>query len=249
MLAQNKNAGRKGVKVILANPRGICAGVVRAVDIVDLALETHGPPVYVLHEIVHNWHVVEDLRAKGAVFIDDLTEVPHGAVTVFSAHGVSDVVCAQAQTRELKVIDALRARFPGIRGPQLGNICYATQNRQNAVKELAQAVDVILVVGARNSSNSNRLREVAEKQGVVAYLVADETELEAEWVEGRRRIGVTAGASAPEVLVRGVVWRLRELGADRVEEMAGNRETVMFKLPEALAAGPRAARWENKKAR
>jgi 4-hydroxy-3-methylbut-2-enyl diphosphate reductase len=320
------------VEVTLANPRGFCAGVVRAIDIVDLALEAHGPPVYVFHEIVHNQHVVEDLRAKGAVFVDDLTEVPRGAVTVFSAHGVSDAVWAQAQTRALKVIDAtcplvtkvhlearkysrrgygiviighhgheevegtmgsvqgpvylvstprdvevlevaepsrlayvtqttlslddtsevieaLRTRFPGIMGPQLENICYATQNRQNAVKQLAQEVDVILVVGARNSSNSNRLREVAEQQGVEAHLIADETELEAEWVAGRPRVGVTAGASAPELLVRRVVSRLRELGADRVEELRGNRETVMFKLPEALAVGRRAARWENKKAR
>jgi 4-hydroxy-3-methylbut-2-enyl diphosphate reductase len=308
------------MEVMLANPRGFCAGVVRAVDIVDLALEAHGAPVYVFHEIVHNRHVVEDLHAKGAVFVDDLSEVPPGSVTVFSAHGVSDLVREQARERDLRVIDAtcplvtkvhleaarysrqgygiviighlgheevegtmgsvpgpvyvvstpgdvaslrvedperlayvtqttlslddtrgvieaLRERFPEIRGLELEDICYATQNRQNAVKDLAPRVDVVIVVGARNSSNSNRLREVSEQIGVAAYLIADADELEPEWLDDAPRVGVTAGASAPEILVQGVIDRLRQLGAARVEETSGNRETVRFKLPEGLEKG------------
>ncbi len=301
-------------EVLLARPRGFCAGVVRAIEIVERALELHGAPVYVFHEIVHNGHVVADLRAQGAVFVDSLEQVPKGAVTVFSAHGVSLAVVQQAQSRKLQVIDAtcplvtkvhlqaqryaqrghtivvighagheevvgtmgrvatevhlvsdiaqvsmlpmpadtpvayvtqttlslddtrgiiaaLKARYPGIVGPETDDICYATQNRQNAVRELAAQVDVVLVVGASNSSNSARLREVAAQQGRPAHLVQDEFGIDPDWVAGARRIGVTAGASTPEVLVQRVAQRLRELGAADVRQAEGDDEGIVFRLP------------------
>ncbi len=304
-------------EVLLARPRGFCAGVVRAIEIVERALELHGAPVYVFHEIVHNGHVVADLRDKGAVFVDSLDQVPKGAVTVFSAHGVSLEVVRQSQSRKLQVIDAtcplvtkvhlqaqryaktghtiivighagheevvgtmgrietavhlvsevadvaalplapdapvayvtqttlslddtreiiaaLKARFAHIVGPETDDICYATQNRQNAVRELAAQVDLVLVVGARNSSNSARLREVAAQQGRTAHLVQDESGIDPAWVAGARRIGVTAGASTPEVLVQRVAQRLRELGAAHVRQADGADEGIVFRLPVAL---------------
>jgi 4-hydroxy-3-methylbut-2-enyl diphosphate reductase len=291
--------------------------VVRAIEIVELALEIHGPPVYVFHEIVHNPHVVRDLQSKGAVFVEDLEEVPADAVTIFSAHGVADTVVARAREKSLRVIDAtcplvtkvhlqaqrysksgyeiiiighigheevegtmgsvdgdvyvvatpkevaqlqvknpdklayvtqttlsvddtrdvieaLRARFPRIEGPRTDDICYATQNRQNAVREMAKEVELLLVVGARNSSNSNRLREVGEQEGISAFLIEQETEIRDEWFNGVNRIGVTAGASAPEFLVERVIDRLRDFGADRVQTMAGIEETTTFSLPKSL---------------
>ncbi len=306
------------MEVILAQPRGFCAGVVRAIDIVELALDIHGAPVYVFHEIVHNRHVVESLRARGAIFVDSLAEVPEGAITVFSAHGVSTAVVKQAQDRRLDIIDAtcplvtkvhlqaqryskgghaiviighagheevegtmgsitgpvflvstvedvkqlkvtnpdaiayvtqttlsiddtrdviaaLKQRFPAIKGPEIDDICYATQNRQNAVRDLSRQVDVLLVVGAANSSNSNRLREVGEQNGVRSFLISDESRIEPEWFEGAQRIGVTAGASAPEALVLGVIKRLSALGATTVRELDGVRETTVFRLPKSLA--------------
>ena len=304
--------------VRLANPRGFCAGVDRAIEVVEKALEVHGAPVYVLHEIVHNRHVVEDLSSRGVVFVDALEEVPKGSVTIFSAHGVSNEVVETAAERGLKVIDAtcplvtkvhlqaqsyrakghhvilighpghpevegtrgridgpvtvlstveevealevedesrlayvtqttlsvddtrdviaaLVRRFPKIRGPQLADICYATQNRQNAVRRLAEdGIDVLIVIGSQNSSNSNRLAELGERKGVASHLVDDASEIRPEWFGPASRIGVTAGASAPESLVRRVIQRLRELGATRVAEMPGELETVEFKLPPAL---------------
>ncbi len=303
--------------LILAKPRGFCAGVVRAIDIVRIALEAHGPPVYVYHEIVHNRHVVDELGAQGAVFVDDIGDIPAGAVTIFSAHGVSNAVVAQAQARGLDLIDAtcplvtkvhlqaqrysqrgyviviighagheevegtmgsvdgpvhlvstpqdvetlqvadperlayvtqttlslddtreviaaLEKRFPSILGPDVKDICYATQNRQNAVRELARQVDLLLVVGARNSSNSNRLREVGESYSVPAYLIEDHNDLQEIWFQDVSRVGITAGASAPEVLVRRVIERLRSFGAMSVTEMEGLRETTTFRLPSAL---------------
>ena len=304
--------------VLLAQPRGFCAGVVRAIEIVERALDLHGAPVYVFHEIVHNGHVVDDLRARGAVFVDDLDSVPRGAVTVFSAHGVSRAVVAQAAARGLQVIDAtcplvtkvhlqaqryaqaghalvvighrgheevegtlgsvdgpvhlvssaadvaalplaadadvayvtqttlslddtrdvidaLAARFPRLVGPATNDICYATQNRQNAVRDLARRVDLVLVVGARNSSNSQRLREVAAQAGVPAYLVQHAGEVDAGWLAGGvRSVGVSAGASTPEVLVREVCRWLLLLGAGVVTPLEGVQERVVFRLPPAL---------------
>jgi len=303
--------------VILAKPRGFCAGVDRAIEIVERALERHGAPIYVRHEVVHNRYVVDDLRAKGAVFVEDLTEVPAGGTVVFSAHGVSQAVRHEAQARGFAVFDAtcplvtkvhvevsrmreqgreivmighrghpevegtmgqseggiylvetpgdvatlavtdednlayvtqttlsvddaatiiaaLRARFPNIVGPKKDDICYATQNRQDAVKALAQQTDIVLVVGSPNSSNSNRLREVARNVGVDAYMVDKAADLDPRWLEGKRRIGVTAGASAPEVLVSELVARLRVLGATDVVEMDGISESVVFPLPKVL---------------
>jgi 4-hydroxy-3-methylbut-2-enyl diphosphate reductase len=302
--------------VILANPRGFCAGVDRAIAIVEQALAQFGAPIYVRHEIVHNKSVVDDLRAKGAVFVEELDEVPRGATVIFSAHGVSKEVQADAERRGLKVFDAtcplvtkvhvevakmlrdgyeivmighrghpesegtmgqavtgmhlvetvedvaalkpatdrlayvtqttlsmddaaqivaaLRARFPGIRGPKKDDICYATQNRQDAVKFMAPQCDVVIVVGSPNSSNSNRLREVAQSRGIAAYMVDNAAQLQAQWIEGKKRIGVTAGASAPEVLVKDVVARLRELGATRVTQLDGREENVVFALPREL---------------
>jgi len=307
------------MQVLLAKPRGFCAGVDRAIEIVERALEIHGAPIYVRHEVVHNKFVVNDLRSKGAVFVEDLDEVPAGSTLIFSAHGVSQAVRREADARGLKVFDAtcplvtkvhvevakmrehgreiimighhghpevegtmgqtrggmylvempadvaklkvadtgnlafvtqttlsvddasqiiaaLRARFPKIVGPRKDDICYATQNRQDAVKALAQQCDVVIVVGSPNSSNSNRLREVAEHQGVTAYMVDNASELRPEWVAGKNVVGVTAGASAPEVLVRQVVERLRALGAERVSQLEGIEEKVTFPLPKGLVA-------------
>jgi 4-hydroxy-3-methylbut-2-enyl diphosphate reductase len=304
--------------VLLANPRGFCAGVERAIEIVERALELHGAPIYVRHEIVHNRSVVESLRAKGAVFVEDLAQVPPGSIVIFSAHGVAKAVQADADRRGLKVFDAtcplvtkvhievmkmlregyeivmighrghpeaegtmgqaasgmhlvetledvaalrvrsphklayvtqttlsvddaramvqaLKARFPTIRGPKRDDICYATQNRQDAVKLMAPQCDVVIVVGSPNSSNSNRLREVAEHMGAQAYMVDTAADLRADWLAGKRRIGVTAGASAPEVLVDQVIARLRELGASQVRALDGITEQVVFTLPRGLA--------------
>ena len=306
------------MRVVLAQPRGFCAGVERAIDIVERALEKYGPPIYVRHEIVHNRHVVERLRAKGAHFVDELDEVPPGGVTIFSAHGVSsavedaaanrslpviDATCPlvskvhsegqryAAQGREIvlvghaghpeiegtmgringkvhlisraeevaglkvsnphklafitqttlsvddtkAVIDALRQRFPDIVGPDTKDICYATQNRQRAVRELAQQVDVVLVVGAANSSNSNRLREIAAEQGVKAYLVADADALDPAWVKGAKAVGITAGASAPEELVQNLIARLKQLSDVECEKLPGITENVRFRMPPELA--------------
>lgn len=308
------------MQVLLANPRGFCAGVDRAIEIVERAIALHGAPIYVRHEVVHNKFVVNDLRKKGAVFIEDLDAVPAGATLIFSAHGVSRAVRRDAESRGLRVfdatcplvtkvhvevakmrgqgreivmighkghpevegtmgqsangmylvegpddvaalkvkdennlafvtqttlsvddaqttIDALVARFPAIVGPKRDDICYATQNRQDAVKTLARQCDVVIVVGSPNSSNSNRLREVAHHQGVPAYMVDNAGELQAEWFTGRNCVGITAGASAPEILVQQVVERLIALGADRVSNLEGIEERVTFPLPKALAAG------------
>lgn len=305
------------MQVILANPRGFCAGVDRAIEIVERALDRFGAPIYVRHEVVHNRHVVESLRARGAVFVDELSEVPAGATVIFSAHGVSRAVREEAQARGLrvfdatcplvtkvhvevarmhaagreiimighkghpevegtmgqadggmylvespedvarlevkdpdnlafvtqttlsvddaaKVIEALRARFPRIQGPRKDDICYATQNRQDAVKRLARECDLVIVVGSKNSSNSNRLREVAENLGTPAYLVDGAADLDPAWFAGRTRIGVTAGASAPEALVQEVVAWLQARGA-RVSELESTPEVVHFPLPRALA--------------
>ena len=308
--------------VLLANPRGFCAGVDRAIEIVKRAIETLGAPIYVRHEVVHNRFVVDDLKHRGAVFVEELHEVPDGATVIFSAHGVSQAVRAEADRRGLKVfdatcplvtkvhlevarncragrdvvlighaghpevegtmgqwkreagagniylvediddvqvlevgqpgnlayttqttlsvddtrsvIDALKVRFPAIQGPRNDDICYATQNRQDAVRDLATHCDLVLVVGSPNSSNSNRLRELAERQGVEAYLIDGAPEIDPSWISGRKRIGITAGASAPEVLVRGVIERLRELGAQHVSELDGEPEDMVFALPKEL---------------
>ena len=309
------------MKILLANPRGFCAGVDRAIEIVERALELFGAPIYVRHEVVHNRHVVERLRSLGTVFVDELDEVPDGATVIFSAHGVARAVHEEAAQRDLRVfdatcplvtkvhlevsrhaqagrecilighrghpevegtmgqydtgqggvmylvetpvdvaalsvrnpedtafvtqttlsvddtarvIDALRARFPAIQGPRKDDICYATQNRQDAVKSLAEQCDVFLVVGSPNSSNSNRLRELAEQQGVPAYLVDDAGQIDRAWLDGRPCIGITAGASAPEALVQGVVEQLQQWGAEIAEESQGRREKVTFSLPRAL---------------
>ncbi|MBM3976235.1 MAG: 4-hydroxy-3-methylbut-2-enyl diphosphate reductase [Planctomycetes bacterium] len=305
------------MRVTLANPRGFCAGVDRAIEIVERALERYGAPVYVLHEIVHNRYVVEDLRARGVRFVDSLDEVPRGSVTIYSAHGVSDEVVARGRERELRVIDAtcplvtkvhlqaqayereerelilvghpghpevegtrgrirgpvhvlstveeverlvvhdperlayvtqttlsvddtrhvveaLTRRFPSIRGPELKDICYATQNRQNAVKAITDDIELLLVVGSKNSSNSNRLRELGNRKGLPSYLVDDERDLDPSWFRPGLRIGLSAGASAPESLVQKVVARLRELGASDVRELPGETESVTFRLPPEL---------------
>ena len=307
------------MEVVLANPRGFCAGVERAIEIVERALALHGAPIYVRHEIVHNKYVVASLRAKGAVFVDELGQVPPGGIVIFSAHGVAKSVQAEAERRGLKVFDAtcplvtkvhlevakmlregyeivmighkghpeaegtmgqatsgmhlvetledvaalqvaspdrlayvtqttlsvddaramitaLRQRFPSIRGPKKDDICYATQNRQDAVKLAAPQCDVVIVVGSPNSSNSNRLREVAEHMGADAYMVDSAADLKPEWIAGKRRVGITAGASAPEVLVLELVARLRELGASSVRPLEGITEDVAFSLPRELAA-------------
>jgi 4-hydroxy-3-methylbut-2-enyl diphosphate reductase len=310
--------GTPDMEVLLANPRGFCAGVERAIEIVERAIEQYGAPIYVRHEIVHNKYVVENLRAKGAVFVDELDEVPAGAIVVFSAHGVAKAVRANAEQRGLKVFDAtcplvtkvhievakmlraghevvmighrghpesegtmgqattgmhlvetpedvaqlaprdpsrlayvtqttlsvddaatmvaaLKARFPSIRGPKKDDICYATQNRQDAVKFMAPKCDVVIVVGSPNSSNSNRLREVAEHMGAQAYMVDSADELRPEWVAGRKRVGITAGASAPEVLVNELIERLKALGARKVQPLEGITESVVFTLPRELS--------------
>lgn len=308
----------KTLRVILAQPRGFCAGVERAIDIVERALTKFGPPIYVRHEIVHNRHVVEDLRSRGAVFVDELDEVPEGAWTVFSAHGVARKVVQAAVDRTLPVIDAtcplvakvhaegrryaaqgreivlighaghaevegtigqidgtvylvqtvedaeklqvqddeklsyitqttlsvddtrgiiavLNRRFPAIVGPDVKDICYATQNRQEAVHHLAELVDLILVVGSKNSSNSNRLREIGAELGHPAYLIDDASALQAAWFEGVTKVGLTAGASAPEVLVQGVIEGLKQFGRVEIELLAGTPEDVKFKLPAEVA--------------
>jgi len=307
-------------QLILANPRGFCAGVDRAIDIVERALELFGAPIYVRHEVVHNRFVVDGLRNKGAVFVEELNEVPDNSTVIFSAHGVSKEVQSAGKQRGLKVfdatcplvtkvhmevsryekqgmecvlighaghpevegtmgqytsneggmylvespedvaqlkvknperlafvtqttlsvddtsmvIDALREHFPHITGPSKDDICYATQNRQDAVKKLASECDLVIVVGSVNSSNSNRLRELSEKLGTTAYLLDNAGELKAEWLEGKQRVGLTAGASAPEVLVQQVVSRLAELGVTNVEEDNGLREDIEFSLPREL---------------
>jgi len=305
------------MQVYLANPRGFCAGVDRAIEIVERALELFGAPIYVRHEVVHNRFVVDDLRSKGAVFVDELGQVPSGATVIFSAHGVSRAVQEEAAQRGLKVFDAtcplvtkvhmevvrhrhsgtecvlighaghpevegtmgqaqggmyliesvedvaklkpsdeanlayvtqttlsmddtakivaaLRARFPNIKGPRKDDICYATQNRQDAVKALARTVEVMLVVGSPNSSNSNRLREVAQGQGVRAYMIDGPEDIRREWLAGAQKVGLTAGASAPELLVQLVVERLRRWGASVVDETAGKPEQIVFPVPKAL---------------
>ncbi|MFN0041621.1 MAG: 4-hydroxy-3-methylbut-2-enyl diphosphate reductase [Alphaproteobacteria bacterium] len=305
------------MRVILAQPRGFCAGVERAIEIVERALKLYGPPVFVRHEIVHNKHVVEDLKAKGAVFVEELHEVPNGAITIFSAHGVSQKVEDDAQLRDLPVIDAtcplvakvhkegqryaekgyeviligheghpevegtmgripgrvhlvstaqgagklkvenpdrvayvtqttlsvddtrevieaLKVRFPKIVGPDVKDICYATQNRQAAVRQLARDVEVLLVVGAKNSSNSNRLREIGEEMGVRSHLIDDASALDPKWLDGAGSVGVTAGASAPEALVQDLISRLRQFGEIEVQILDGIEENVYFKLPEEL---------------
>jgi 4-hydroxy-3-methylbut-2-enyl diphosphate reductase len=306
------------MQVILAQPRGFCAGVVRAIEIVERALEKYGAPVYVRHEIVHNRHVVEALKAKGARFVEDVSEVPANAVTIFSAHGVARSVQEEAASRSLPVLDAtcplvtkvhnqgkryvaqgrvlilighaghpevegtmgqisgpvflvqtekdvdqleipvdtavayvtqttlsvddtrgiiaaLERRFTDIIGPDIRDICYATQNRQTAVRELSRLVDVILVVGAKNSSNSNRLREIGAEAGIPSYLIADGSELEPDWVRGAGRVGITAGASAPEVLVEDVIDALRRLGPVEVSTLPGREENIEFRLPTELS--------------
>jgi len=308
--------------ILLANPRGFCAGVDRAIEIVERALESFGAPIYVRHEVVHNRFVVDGLRARGAVFVDELDEVPDGATVIFSAHGVPQAVRAEAERRGLRVFDAtcplvtkvhmevvrhakagrdvvlighaghpevegtlgqwnrqqavgdihlvetpedvarlrprdpeqlayvtqttlsvddtravieaLRRQFPRVEGPRHDDICYATQNRQDAVRRLGQQCDLVLVVGSPNSSNSNRLRELAEKQGVAAHLIDGAGDIRHEWLSGRRRVGVTAGASAPEQLVRDVIAHLQALGAEQVLELEGEPENITFALPRAL---------------
>ena len=309
------------VKIMLANPRGFCAGVDRAIEIVERALELFGAPIYVRHEVVHNRHVVDSLRARGTVFVDELDEVPDGGTVIFSAHGVSLAVHAEGKRRGLRVFDAtcplvtkvhlevsryadagrecilighrghpevegtmgqydtskggamylverpedvaglqirnpdelafvtqttlsvddtlrviaaLRTRFPSIQGPRKDDICYATQNRQDAVKQLTEQCDVILVVGSPNSSNSTRLRELAENSGVVAHLIDEASQIQDVWLEGRQVVGVTAGASAPEQIVTGVIEKLRECGIVTVEESQGRKEPVTFSLPVEL---------------
>lgn len=311
------------VQIKLANPRGFCAGVDRAIDIVNRALDIFGAPIYVRHEVVHNKFVVDSLRQRGAIFVDELSEIPDDVIVVFSAHGVSKSVRAEAETRGLKifdatcplvtkvhmevakssrdgrecilighaghpevegtmgqfddseggriylvendeqvaqlpvqnpahlsfvtqttlsmddtakVIEALRARFPKIEGPRKNDICYATQNRQDAVKQLATECDLVLVVGSPNSSNSNRLRELSERLGTEAYLIDSVDDIQPRWLQGKRAIGVTAGASAPESLVQNVMAGLQAMGAELPEELQGIEETVTFSLPKELRA-------------
>ena len=309
------------MQIVLANPHGFCAGVDRAIDIVDRAIELFGAPIYVKHEVVHNKFVVDELRDKGAVFVEELNEIPDDSIVIFSAHGVSQAVREEAKQRDLKVfdatcplvtkvhmevarfskagheciligheghpevegtmgqfdasqggqmylvedvddvndlvidnpdhlsyvtqttlsmddtanvIDALRKRFPNIHGPKKDDICYATQNRQDAVKSLAQVTDLVLVVGSPNSSNSNRLKEVAERIGTTAYLIDNETEIDQEWLKGKEKIGLTAGASAPAELVENVIAKLREWGASSVTNQDGIEENIVFSLPKDL---------------
>lgn len=304
--------------IVLANPRGFCAGVDRAIIIVEQALEKFGAPIYVKHEVVHNKFVVDELRNKGAIFVEELDEVPTGSIVIFSAHGVSKAVRAEAEVRGLtaydatcplvtkvhievekmreqgmelimighkghpevegtmgqseegiflvetpedvhslqitnpdkiafvtqttlsmddaaQVIKALKAKFPNIRSPKSDDICYATQNRQDAIKIMAKDCDLVIIVGSPNSSNSNRLREVAENQGVEAYMVDNASYLKQEWLTNKRKIGVSAGASAPEILVQEVITKLQELGAKEVTELQGVVESVVFKLPKNLS--------------
>ena len=316
------------MEILLANPRGFCAGVDRAIEIVERALELYGTPIYVRHEVVHNRFVVDSLKRRGAVFVDELAEIPTGATVIFSAHGVAQSVRKDAEQRGLRVFDAtcplvtkvhlevarycrngfevvlighfghpevegtmgqcdtegegrcylvekvsdvarlhildparvayvtqttlsvddtaaiiraLQERFPQIQGPKKNDICYATQNRQDAVKDLARRCDLVLVVGSTNSSNSNRLRELAEKQGATAYLIDGPEDIRREWLADGPGVGLTAGASAPEVLVERVIDRLREYGAGEIQEQSGIREQVVFALPKTLARSPRSA--------
>jgi 4-hydroxy-3-methylbut-2-enyl diphosphate reductase len=310
------------MEIVLANPRGFCAGVDRAIEIVKRAIETLGAPIYVRHEVVHNKFVVDDLRTRGAVFVEELDEVPDGSTVIFSAHGVSKAVREEADRRGLKVFDAtcplvtkvhlevarhcragrdmiligheghpevegtmgqwranegggriylvedveqarsidiaqpenvayttqttlsvddtreiielLRARFPQMQGPRNDDICYATQNRQDAVRDLTKTCDLVLVVGSPNSSNSNRLRELAERVGVEAYLIDAAEEIQPQWIEGKQCIGVTAGASAPDVLVQGVLQHLKAMGANGLKELEGEPESMVFALPKEL---------------
>ncbi len=310
------------MEIVLANPRGFCAGVDRAIEIVERALEAFGAPIYVRHEVVHNRFVVESLRKRGAIFVDELSEIPDGNTVIFSAHGVSQAVRQEAEQRDLqifdatcplvtkvhlevaryckndhevvlighrghpevegtmgqysragdgggiylvvtpedveqlqiknpdklafvtqttlsiddtaKVIEALKERFPNIQGPKKNDICYATQNRQDAVKELATSCDLVLVVGSPNSSNSNRLREIAEKQGTPAYLIDGDSDIRPEWFERVSNVGLTAGASAPEILVKNVIDHLQKLGGDQVTTLTGKEENIVFTLPSEL---------------
>ncbi len=308
------------MKIILANPRGFCAGVDRAISIVELALEIHGAPIYVRHEVVHNRFVVDGLRDRGAIFVEELDEVPNGAIVIFSAHGVSQAVRQEAKERNLKVFDAtcplvtkvhmqvarasrkgtkailigheghpevigtmgqydndkggiylvedvediakltlrndeditfmtqttlsiddtadvievLKQKYPTIQGPRKNDICYATTNRQQAVRELAELSDLVIVVGSKNSSNSNRLAELASRMGVTAKLIDDANDIEVSWLNNVKVIGLTAGASAPEVLVQSVISRLKELGVDEVEELEGCEENTVFEVPKEL---------------
>ena len=308
------------MEILLANPRGFCAGVDRAIDIVERVLEIYGAPVYVRHEVVHNRYVVDDLRNRGAIFVDEVAAIPNGATCIFSAHGVSQQVREEAAARDLRIFDAtcplvtkvhlevarhckagfdvvlighrghpevegtmgqcradggrmhlietadevealsvqdpdrvayvtqttlsvddtagviaaLQARFPNLTGPKKSDICYATQNRQDAVRALAEQADLMLVVGSTNSSNSNRLRELAEKHGVPAYLIDGPEDIDPAWLEHRDRVALTAGASAPELLVEQVIAKLKALGADAVVEQSGIREQVVFALPKEL---------------
>ncbi|MFZ3087507.1 MAG: 4-hydroxy-3-methylbut-2-enyl diphosphate reductase [Methylotenera sp.] len=316
----------KNTNVVLANPRGFCAGVDRAIIIVEQALEKFGAPIYVRHEVVHNKFVVDALRAKGAIFVEELDEIPTGSTVIFSAHGVSKAVRAEADARGLtaydatcplvtkvhievekmrkagmeiimighkghpevegtmgqaeggqanigmylvetpedvadlqvkypdklayvtqttlsiddaaRVIEALRLRFPGIQAPKSDDICYATQNRQDAIKIMAQDCDLVIIVGSPNSSNSNRLREVAQNQGVESYMVDNASHLKPEWLINKRKIGVSAGASAPEILVQEVIKKLQQLGASEVQELQGVVEHVVFQLPKNLTSAP-----------
>jgi 4-hydroxy-3-methylbut-2-enyl diphosphate reductase len=326
------SAGAKRLQVILAQPRGFCAGVVRAIDIVEQALDKYGPPVYVRHEIVHNRHVVDNLIAKGAHFVEELSEVPDGAITIFSAHGVPRAVINEAKSRGLPTLDAtcplvskvhnqgrhyiargrtlilighaghpevegtlgqidgptylvqneteiealpleadtpiayvtqttlsvddtsalieaLKRRFSDVVGPETRDICYATQNRQSAVRDLARVADLILVVGAQNSSNSNRLREIAEESGVPGYLVADGSQVDAAWLDGVSVVGLTAGASAPEVLVEDVIDALRHIAPVEVSTLDGIEESVRFRLPVELSDDNLAVRAAPQRAR
>ena len=321
-MTDNYSKTKKSADIILANPRGFCAGVDRAIIIVEQALEKFGAPIYVRHEVVHNKFVVDELRNKGAVFVEELEEIPAGSTVIFSAHGVSKTVRAEAKSRDLiafdatcplvtkvhievakmrasnmeiimighkghpevegtmgqvegdpansgiylvettedvakltvinplklayvtqttlsiddasLVIDALKAKFPDITAPKSDDICYATQNRQDAVKIMAKDCDLVIIVGSPNSSNSNRLREVAENQGVEAYMIDNASYLKAEWFENKKKIGVSAGASAPEILINEVIAKLQEMGATNVEELQGVVESVVFQLPKNL---------------
>ena len=308
------------MKIILANPRGFCAGVDRAISIVELALEIHGAPIYVRHEVVHNRFVVNGLRERGAIFVEELSEVPDGAIVIFSAHGVSQAVRQEAKERNLKVFDAtcplvtkvhmqvarasrkgtkailighkghpevegtmgqysnddggiyliesvediarlpvqendeltfmtqttlslddtaetiaaLKEKYPAIQGPHKNDICYATTNRQEAVRELAKQSDLVLVVGSKNSSNSNRLAELASRMGVKSQLLDDPLDIRADWFDGVQTIGITAGASAPEELVQSIISRLKEFGVNTVEELQGLEENMFFEVPKEL---------------
>ncbi|MDP1765792.1 MAG: 4-hydroxy-3-methylbut-2-enyl diphosphate reductase [Methylotenera sp.] len=325
-MVDNNSTEKTSADILLANPRGFCAGVDRAIIIVEQALEKFGAPIYVRHEVVHNKYVVDELRAKGAVFVEELDEIPTGSTVIFSAHGVSKAVRAEAESRGLtafdatcplvtkvhievakmraasmeiimighkghpevegtmgqiegdpanagiylvetpedvvklvvknplklafvtqttlsmddaaQVINALKTKFPEINAPKSDDICYATQNRQDAVKIMAKDCDLVIIVGSPNSSNSNRLREVAENQGIEAYMVDNASYLKAEWLVGKKKIGVSAGASAPEILVNEVITKLQQLGAGQVQELQGVVESVVFQLPKNLSNAP-----------